>query len=125
MKKWIILLLVLSGVLIFLAGCGDDELIGLERLEYNPDKAILQVHYFTSRNNADNYFESENVEDYFLFEMLHDERTTRETFDNFPGETLNDNTKEITFVDENNDAREKVVNLLIQNNMQRVYGPDQ
>ncbi len=125
MKK-IGLFFLLGLMIILLAACGtDEELIGMQRLEYEPERAELLIYYFPSRIEADTYFEGEGVEDYFLFEIPAETIIAEEVFQDLPGTKLEEHKKELILVDDGQrTAREQVVDILDDNNMRRVHGPD-
>ncbi|MFW5976836.1 MAG: hypothetical protein ACOCQS_02705 [Bacillota bacterium] len=122
-KKIIFSILIISLVLV-ISGCeGDNNLIGLRRIEYEPERAVLYIYYFPTKAEASNYFEREGVEDYFLFEI--NQGSAEEFFQELDGESMGDNQKKLTFSeDSENSAIDKVVNLIDENNLLRIEGPN-
>lgn len=124
MKKKVIIVSIMIGFILLITGCQNEtNLIGLRRLEYKPERAELYIYYFPSKAEANSYFEREGVDDYFLFEM--NKTSAEDFFNNLEGESLGDNQKKLTFLEDSDEtAIDKVVDMIDENNMLRVEGPN-
>lgn len=106
---------VLLAVLI--VACADDEdVIGVYRPVYDDERAVLELHHFSTPSLAERFYEQQGISDYLL--LVSPARTAESVFEQIDGDEIDGEGKRLEFAaDGDESAIDRTIEFIEDNSL--------